>query len=444
MALARVSSREQEQEGFSLEVQEEGFHEFGRQNKAAVDPIFRITETATKAEERREFKKMLQFAKKHAHEYEGILFYKIDRAARNLKDLVQLEELESEGFQSMHFGFKMEEGRTGFTITGDWGKSAYEGFANKGAAKASAVAQGLENPLIREVNGEYFIQMKKFYPYRWEDAAGTIDGDILHTGAKAQWLFDDLSKLSQRLAKSFIVAADKEYFVSSELSKLLKPIRKVRSSNERIKLGNVLELGNKFKNDDGTIGRVFTTDELRARGITNKKTIEAYHAYRRAEDVLYAINDLRYRNRLIAEGMKHIQNGDFVTVARPIPEKRIRTLLGQNDTIKAIDPKTGSPVTLTKPELEALYRDGNKIARLRINETIGNQEFKYVIAKKLDRTKIEELPQNILNYRKGYITRFYKDRWFVKRYNKQGKVVEELLKFLGLIKQIWRKCEYPV
>jgi DNA invertase Pin-like site-specific DNA recombinase len=96
MALARVSSREQEQEGFSLEVQEEGFREYGRQNKAVVDPIFRIAETATKAEERRKFKEMLQFAKKHAQEYDGILFYKIDRAARNLKDLVQLEELESD------------------------------------------------------------------------------------------------------------------------------------------------------------------------------------------------------------------------------------------------------------------------------------------------------------------------------------------------------------
>lgn len=96
MALARVSSREQEQEGFSLEVQEDGFREYGRQNKAVVDPIFRIAETATKTEERRKFKEMLHFAKKYANEYDGILFYKIDRAARNLKDLVQLEELESD------------------------------------------------------------------------------------------------------------------------------------------------------------------------------------------------------------------------------------------------------------------------------------------------------------------------------------------------------------
>ena len=95
MAWARVSSREQEREGFSLEVQEDGFREFGRQAKAVVDPIFRIAETATKTEERKAFREMIAFAKRHAHEYDGLLFYKIDRAARNLKDFVELEELES-------------------------------------------------------------------------------------------------------------------------------------------------------------------------------------------------------------------------------------------------------------------------------------------------------------------------------------------------------------
>ena len=38
---------------------------------------------------------MIRFAKRNADKYDGILFYKIDRAARNLKDFVELEELES-------------------------------------------------------------------------------------------------------------------------------------------------------------------------------------------------------------------------------------------------------------------------------------------------------------------------------------------------------------
>ena len=92
---ARVSSREQEQEGFSLEVQVNGLLEYGRREKAVVDPIFRVAETVTKTAERREFRAMIRFAKRNANKYDGLLFYKIDRAARNLKDFVELEELES-------------------------------------------------------------------------------------------------------------------------------------------------------------------------------------------------------------------------------------------------------------------------------------------------------------------------------------------------------------
>ena len=39
---------------------------------------------------------LIAFAKKHAHKLDGILFYKIDRAARNLFDYADLERLESE------------------------------------------------------------------------------------------------------------------------------------------------------------------------------------------------------------------------------------------------------------------------------------------------------------------------------------------------------------
>lgn len=96
MALARVNSREQEQEGFSLEVQESGFHLFAENQGGIVAPIFRIAKTATKSEERKKLRDLIAFAKKNAKDYDGLLFWKIDdRAARNLKDFVELEDIES-------------------------------------------------------------------------------------------------------------------------------------------------------------------------------------------------------------------------------------------------------------------------------------------------------------------------------------------------------------
>jgi site-specific DNA recombinase len=96
VASARVSSREQEREGFSLAVQEEALKRFAANAGGEIVRLFRVAETASKADERKTFREMVAFVKKHAHELDGLLFYKVDRAARNLYDYVELERLESE------------------------------------------------------------------------------------------------------------------------------------------------------------------------------------------------------------------------------------------------------------------------------------------------------------------------------------------------------------
>ena len=96
VALARVSSREQEREGFSLEVQELALERYVSDHDGEIVKFFRIAETATKPDERRTFKELLAYCKKNAHRLNGLLFFKVDRAARNLFDYVELERLEDE------------------------------------------------------------------------------------------------------------------------------------------------------------------------------------------------------------------------------------------------------------------------------------------------------------------------------------------------------------
>ena len=96
IALARVSSREQQQEGYSLEVQEEGLKKYVERQGGTIVKFYRIAETASKHDERKTFRELMSFAKGHASELAGILFYKVDRAARNIFDYVELERLESE------------------------------------------------------------------------------------------------------------------------------------------------------------------------------------------------------------------------------------------------------------------------------------------------------------------------------------------------------------
>src|SRR4051812_3775588 len=86
VALARVSSREQEREGFSLDVQVEALERYTERNSGEIVKLYQIAETASKTDERTTFKELIAYVKRHADAIDGLLFYKVDRAARNLFD----------------------------------------------------------------------------------------------------------------------------------------------------------------------------------------------------------------------------------------------------------------------------------------------------------------------------------------------------------------------
>ena len=96
VGLVRVSSREQEREGFSLDVQEDALLRYAQRHEAEMVKLFRIAETASKREERATFRELLVFVRRRETNVDGVLFYKVDRAARNLFDYVDLERLEAD------------------------------------------------------------------------------------------------------------------------------------------------------------------------------------------------------------------------------------------------------------------------------------------------------------------------------------------------------------
>ena len=74
VALARVSSREQEREGFSLAVQEDALRNFATREGGEIVKLFRIAETASKTDERKAFRELIAYAKKNADKLDGLLF----------------------------------------------------------------------------------------------------------------------------------------------------------------------------------------------------------------------------------------------------------------------------------------------------------------------------------------------------------------------------------
>ena len=75
VAFARVSSREQEREGFSLDVQEVALNRHAEREGGMVVKFVRVAETASDETARKKFNETLDWTIEHAAGLDGILFY---------------------------------------------------------------------------------------------------------------------------------------------------------------------------------------------------------------------------------------------------------------------------------------------------------------------------------------------------------------------------------
>lgn len=95
-ALARVSSREQEQEGYSLEVQVAAFEKFAENSGSELVHVIKCPESAKESAKRAAFGELLAYARNPRNRVDKLVFHKVDRAVRSLQDLAKLEELRSD------------------------------------------------------------------------------------------------------------------------------------------------------------------------------------------------------------------------------------------------------------------------------------------------------------------------------------------------------------
>jgi site-specific DNA recombinase len=98
----RVSSKEQEETGFSLPAQEKLLKEYAIRKDFEVVKIFSISESASGAKQRKVFTDMLAYVCKH--NVHNILVEKVDRMTRNMRDAVEVNDwLEENAERKIHF-----------------------------------------------------------------------------------------------------------------------------------------------------------------------------------------------------------------------------------------------------------------------------------------------------------------------------------------------------
>ncbi len=116
-AYIRVSTVKQGEQGSSLHEQKDAITHFAARNGLEIAAWFEERETAARVG-RREFTRMLAALKKGT--YAGVIFHKIDRSARNLKDWGVIQDLAEQGvdvrFSQEAVNLASNEGR----LTGDF------------------------------------------------------------------------------------------------------------------------------------------------------------------------------------------------------------------------------------------------------------------------------------------------------------------------------------
>src|SRR6266540_974760 len=98
----RVSSKEQEDSGYSLDAQEKLLKEYTTMNYLEVAKVYRISESASGRQIRKIFNEMLQYVTKH--KIPIVLCEKIDRLTRNPKDAGTIDEwVREDTLRAVHF-----------------------------------------------------------------------------------------------------------------------------------------------------------------------------------------------------------------------------------------------------------------------------------------------------------------------------------------------------
>jgi site-specific DNA recombinase len=100
---ARVSTKEQAEEGYSLDAQVKLMKDYADRRDLVISRRFIVPESASGKQERKEFIQMLEYLKQHP-EIKVVICEKVDRISRNFKDATKLDDwLNEDEERKIHF-----------------------------------------------------------------------------------------------------------------------------------------------------------------------------------------------------------------------------------------------------------------------------------------------------------------------------------------------------
>lgn len=88
---ARVSTKEQQEQGYSLDSQLRLLRDYAQKNSLKIVKEFTVPESASGRQERKRFLEMLTYLSEHKN-IKNLLCEKVDRLTRSIRDLPKLDD----------------------------------------------------------------------------------------------------------------------------------------------------------------------------------------------------------------------------------------------------------------------------------------------------------------------------------------------------------------
>jgi hypothetical protein len=252
------------------------------------------------------------------------------------------------------------------------------------------------------------VRMSASQMETWEPA------DVLHNffdrfpafagesqGSLQRHLLDAHSMLHPNITLGANVAVDKANALEKALLNTLKPFTdkytKLPKDRQQI-LESIIKEANYNS-------RVPNTTELMAQGLTREE-IQALRDWKEFWDTQWWLENQDLKRTLSNRGYKMLENPASETrvFARPIHQSRAPV------SARVFDENTGDIITLTRDEIQDLYKKGGTLAQMRQPLRVGDEAAELVVSREAPGSSYLRAfneDDAVLNYREGYYQVFY-------------------------------------
>lgn len=234
-------------------------------------------------------------------------------------------------------------------------------------------------------------------------------------GSLNQHIFDAHSSLDPTITKGASVVTDKAVGLEQSLRNYAKDFSQPFSKLPKDRRGMV-EQYIKEANEQGI---TFDPVQLKARGFKPNE-IEVVKNWRDFWDTHYWLENADMAKSLRAQNYKTFwdSTSDTKLFVKPVARNRIK------GTANYYDQRTGEIKSLSREEVSQLYDNGGSFAQLRQPITVGDEAVELIKvdnAQKGSYLRTINDGDQVLNYRQGYYTVYYKDPKFIIKVVKNGK-----------------------